>query len=371
MLIMSGIIFVRDKNRTFTYAFENTSSEIVLDKESGRILYENNADQKRGIASTTKILTAITVIENCDVQEIITIDDEAVGVEGSSIYLKHGDRFKVIDLLYGLMLRSGNDSAVALSKHVAGSIEAFSSLMNDTAKKAGAINSNFSNPHGLSDENHYSTARDLALITAYALKNQTFSKISATKSYTFTKEDGTKQTFINKNKMLKNYQGADGVKTGYTKKDGRCLVSSATRDGVQLICVVLNCAPMFERSSELLDRCFNDYKNRTIFKKDEAIGCVVLKDKLTDKNVAVEFMVDNDVSELLTQSQRENLDFKVKIDENSAYPLVFGAYIGEIEISDNFKLTKRYKIYIINVKEVEDFDNPNLRTGNYLIYENK
>lgn len=229
-------------------------AECVIELSSGRILYEYNGDMRLPMASTTKILTAITVIECCtDLSKEIVIPENAVGIEGSSVYLKAGDIYTVKELLYGLMLRSGNDCAVALALYCGGSIEEFSARMNEVAQRAGALDSRFSNPHGLPCENHYTTARDLSLITRYAMKNPIFQEIVGCKYF-----EG--RHWKNKNKLLFTYENAIGVKTGYTKQAGRCLVSAAKKGNMTLICCVLNCAPMYERSKTLLEDAFSTYK---------------------------------------------------------------------------------------------------------------
>ena len=257
-IIMSHIIANMPQKAA---ALQSVTSEIVVERETLEILHESNADVKASIASLTKIVTAITAIENGDIDKEIVVTDEMVGIEGSSIYLKVGEKLTLKELLYGLMLRSGNDAATAIALSVGGGKSAFADMMNEAAQKSGATNSHFVNPHGLEEKGHYSTAKDLALITAYALKNTLFAEIVSTKTKTVNDTvSGGKRTLINKNKMLYNFDGADGVKTGYTKVSGRCLVSSATRNGVQLICVVINCGPMYERSAELLEKCFEKYK---------------------------------------------------------------------------------------------------------------
>ena len=240
-------------------AYSTTAaSAVVIDASDGRVLYEKNAGEKRAIASTTKIVTAITVILNADnLGEEVAVPDEAVGTEGSSLYLRKGERLRIIDLLYGLMLRSGNDCAEALAVLISGSEEKFSFLMNETARRAGAADSHFVNPHGLPDDDHYSTARDLALISAFAMKNDTFREIVSTKVYRdCPSPDGGKRTLVNKNKILGTIEGGNGIKTGYTKAAGRCLVSSAERDGRRIICVVLGCGPMFEESRDMIEEAF-------------------------------------------------------------------------------------------------------------------
>lgn len=265
-------IFMLDINfcHTKVYATEhkNLSSEIVMEKTTKNVLYSANENLKLPMASTTKILTCLVVIQNACLDDYVIIDKADTLVEGSSIYLRAGERLKIIDLLYGLMLRSGNDASLALARHVGGSVNNFTKLMNITANQIGAKNSNFVNPHGLSDGNHYTTAYDLGLITCTALDNPVFAKICSTKRYECINSDGYKRVFYNKNKMLSSYDGANGVKTGYTKDAGRCLVSSATRDGMTLVSVVLNVPTMFERSKELLDVYFEKYNFDDIIKRN-------------------------------------------------------------------------------------------------------
>ena len=245
------------------YAESGGKSECVMELESRRILYEKNGETRLPMASTTKIVTAITVLENKkDLESVFEIPKNAVGVEGSSIYLKEGDKYSAIDLLYGLMLRSGNDAATALAIKTAGSVEKFSNLMNLTAQKAGALNSNFVNPHGLSAKNHYTTAKDLNYITCYALHNTLFQNIVSTRFY-------QPQNWVNKNKLLKQYKYALGVKTGYTKEAGRCLVSAANKDDMTLVCTVLSCADMYNRSIQLFESCFSSYKREKIVDKND------------------------------------------------------------------------------------------------------
>ncbi|MDE6585217.1 MAG: serine hydrolase [Clostridia bacterium] len=249
-----------------------------------KVLIESNADMKLPMASTTKIITAIIIIEDCDLDEVLTVPDEAVGVEGSSIYLKKGEQIDVRDLLYGLMLRSGNDSAAALAIHHSGSVEKFVEEMNLRIKKMGAENTRLANPSGLPNDEHYTTARDLCKIACYAMRNETFKEIVST-----TNHVGKFRSFANKNKMLYNYDGANGVKTGYTVKAGRCLVSSAERDGMDVVTVVLDCYDMYARSGDMLDKCFSDYKllkidKNTVFMSGK-VPCKLLKtENLVVKN---------------------------------------------------------------------------------------
>ncbi len=322
--------------------YANSYAEIVIEKSSGRVLHQVNQDIKLPMASTTKILTAITVIDNFPLDKIITVPKDCQGVEGSSIYLKEGDKFSVIDLLYGLMLRSGNDSAKTLAVCLSGGQEEFVSLMNATAKKCGAFNSNFTNPHGLHDENHYTTALDLALITRYALQNFTFAKIVQTKSYVATElTSGEKRVWKNKNKMIFNYDGATGVKTGYTKKAGRCLVSSANRKGMEVISVVLNVSNMFERSQQLLNESFNNYDYIKIIDSKKFDYNIPNKDKTKYYSLCVK----DDVYYPIRKNERlkieldlpNYLDFIPKQDQK----------VGEIKIYSSKQLIFLKNIYTL------------------------
>lgn len=265
-------------------ASASAGAEIAMELTTRTVLTESNADKRMPMASTTKIMTAIIIAEDCNLDEEITVPDAAVGVEGSSIYLKKDERIDVRDLLYGLMLRSGNDSAVALAIHHSGSVENFVTVMNERAKRIGAYNTNFKNPSGLPDDEHYTTARDLCNIACYAMNNEIFREVVSSKSHV-----GKFRSFENKNKMLYRYEGANGVKTGYTLKAGRCLVSSAERDGMDVVTVVLNCYDMYERSSAILDRCFYAYKllelnENTVFMSDRVLCKLSKTQNLVVKN---------------------------------------------------------------------------------------
>lgn len=239
----------------------------VLEMESGRVLFSKNMDTKLKMASTTKIVTALTVINNCEnLDEPVKINNKAVGIEGTSIYLKYNEVLTARELLYGLMLRSGNDASVALALHCADSIEEFADMMNETAKQCGALNSHFVNPHGLDADEHYTTAYDLALITTKALQNPTFKEIVSTKNIKIGGGEQGTRYLVNKNRLLNSLDGCIGVKTGFTSGAGRCLVSAVERDGMTVVAVVLNCGPMFEESTDLLNLAFEKYKNVELLK---------------------------------------------------------------------------------------------------------
>jgi D-alanyl-D-alanine carboxypeptidase (penicillin-binding protein 5/6) len=232
---------------------------IVIEAETGKTLYEWNADEPRKIASTTKILTAFVALSRLDADKSVEIKPEWTGIEGSSMYLKAGERLTVRDLLYGLLLESGNDAAVALACLAAGSVADFAELMNEKAEKLGCTDACFVNPNGLDAKNHLASARDLAKITAAAMKNEEFAAIVSTKYAT-----AAGRTLKNHNKLLWNYDGCLGVKTGYTKSAGRSLVSCAERGGVRLICVTLSDPNDWSDHASLYDWAFANFTRKTI-----------------------------------------------------------------------------------------------------------
>ena len=287
-------------------AYTISKGECVIEVNSGRILYENNKDLRLPMASTTKILTALTVIENFDIDREIIVPINAVGVEGSSVYLREGEKLTVKELLLGLMLRSGNDCAECLAQTLTDR-ETFIKLMNETAIKAGAKNSNFTNPHGLPDDNHYTTAHDLAKISVRAIKNPIFKEIVSTKRVNVSNDGyAYDRVLVNKNKLLFNYDGCTGIKTGYTKKAGRCLVTSAERNGLNVVSVVINSPQMWERSKELLDNSFNE------FEKVKVIDYNYYKNKVfTDCNGnPFQLGFEKDFYYPLTKLEKESICFK-------------------------------------------------------------
>lgn len=246
---------------------------VLMEAGSRRVLFSHNQNAKMPMASCTKIMTALLAVESGDLERIVEVRPEACGVEGSSIYLRPKEKLTLKELLYGLMLQSGNDCAVAIAYELAGSVPDFAAMMNKRAKELGAVNTNFVTPNGLHDDNHFTTAYDLGLISCEAMENDTFREIVGTKSVKISNEGFDYQRVItNKNKLLKTLDGADGVKTGYTKKAGRCFVGSATRGGMSLVCVVLNCGPMFEESASLMEYGFENYALKCIVPKNKMLG---------------------------------------------------------------------------------------------------
>ncbi|MEX2460945.1 MAG: D-alanyl-D-alanine carboxypeptidase family protein [Paenibacillaceae bacterium] len=244
----------------------------LIDVTTGVILYSKMGDKQMRIASLTKVMTAIVAIEQGKLSDAVTVSKRAAGKEGSSIYLKQGEQMSLQYLLYGLMLRSGNDAATAIAENVGGTEEGFAYLMNEKAQMLGMEHSHFMNPHGLDVKNHYSTANDMAQLTAYALQNPIFREIVATKLKKVPNPNETwGYLWANKNKMLSLYPGADGVKTGYTKLALRCLISSATRNGQQLAVVTLNDSDDWADHSRLLDYGFKHFPLGQLIDKGESV----------------------------------------------------------------------------------------------------
>ena len=232
----------------------SAKAAILMHADSGRVLYEKNADEHMLIASTTKIMTAIVVLEHCELDDLVEVDSRSAGIEGSSMYLKAGESYTVEDLLYGLLLVSGNDAASALALHVADSMEEFAELMNAKAAELGMTESSFKNAHGLDEEGHYSTARDMAKLAAYCMGNKDFARIAGTVSHTVGE-----QTLVNHNRLLREYDGCLGLKTGYTMAAGRTLVTCAERDGARYVCVTLNDPDDWDDHKALYDWAFDNY----------------------------------------------------------------------------------------------------------------
>lgn len=272
---------------------------ILMDAATGRVLFEKQADDQSLIASTTKIMTALVVCEQCNVLDRVRIPKEAVGIEGSSMYLQEGEVLTIQELLYGLMLHSGNDAAVALAIYCAGTVEGFSQLMNDKAHQLGMKNTHFVNPNGLDAPGHHSTARDLAILSAYAMENPIFAKTVSAKTVTVG------QRYLrNHNKLLWQVAGADGVKTGYTRAAGRILVSSAIRDGRRLVAVTINAPDDWQDHAVLLNSGFGDFTNQRIVTAGERIGVMEIAGGW---DMTVELLANDDFDYALTASETPEL----------------------------------------------------------------
>ncbi len=300
----------------------SAKSAIVLEYHTGKVLYAKNAETPLPMASTTKIMTALLALEKASLTDTVTIGANAAGVEGSSMYLKIGETLSMEELLCGLMLSSGNDAAVAIAEHIAGNEKAFANMMTERAKELGCENTQFQNASGLPDDAHFTTALELARITGKALENGKFREIVGKKS---AKAGG--RTLSNHNKMLSLYDGAIGVKTGFTKAAGRTLVSAAVRDGVELICVTLNAPDDWTDHTHLLDYGFSQMERRQITWAGTAAGHVPVSGG-TAESVGVCFAEDACLSVLPT----DKIEVKSSLPDNVSAPVQKGERLGTAEI---------------------------------------
>ncbi len=304
----------------------SAQSAILIDAQSGKVLYEKSSDQVRPMASTTKIMTALVAIENFDLDKTVSIPKEATGIEGSSIYLCAGEKLTLRQLVYALMLSSANDAATAIAIYCAGSVESFAEKMNETANSLGLKSTHFDNPHGLDSESHYTTASDLAKLTAYAIKNPEFKKIVSTyRSEIPLGEDNKARLLVNHNKLLRTYEGAIGVKTGFTKKSGRCLVSAAERNGTVLIAVTLNAPDDWRDHATMLDYGFDNYLSKRLAPDPLEFSLPVI----SGTKSSVSCTLSKDLSALLPKDHGA-ISCRIEMSRFEYAPVSMGETVGKI-----------------------------------------
>lgn len=297
----------------------SAASAVLIEQSSGRVLYQQNVDEERLIASITKIMTAVVALEHADMADTYTVTAQDMA-EGSSMYLKPGDVLRLEELLYGLMLVSGNDAALAVAHCVSGETEDFIALMNETAEELGMTHTHFANPNGLDAEGHYSSAGDMAVLAAYALRDQDFRRIVSTASVTIGD-----RYFANHNKLLRMYEGCIGVKTGYTKAAGRTLVSAATRDGMTLVCSTLHDGDDWNDHMALLDYGFANYHMETAVPAGRVLASVLVRE---GTEASVPLAASEDLSYPLTEG--ETLKVVARLPISVPAPVVPGQVLGEV-----------------------------------------
>ncbi|SDD37748.1 D-alanyl-D-alanine carboxypeptidase DacB [Sporomusa acidovorans DSM 3132] len=306
---------------------------IVMEASTGKVLYSRNAEERRYPASTTKIITLITALEYGKLDDVVTASQNAATTEGSSLWLLPGEQLTLLDMLYGIMLVSGNDATVAVAEHISGSVDVFAKLMTEKAHSIGAVNSNFVNTSGLPDERHYTTAHDLAKIAAYGYKNPLFTQIVSTqhKIIPWPGKEHDRDLY-NENRMLWLYDGANGVKTGYTDAAGRCLVSAANRNGVQLVAVVLDSERMWDDSIKLLNYGFAQLKPVPVVHKGDILKTVKISEGKTGN---VKLVADQDI--VLPMADNEHDQFSTVIDAPNKMnaPVAAGQKIGTVKVLYN------------------------------------
>ncbi|MDP4109177.1 MAG: D-alanyl-D-alanine carboxypeptidase family protein [Bacillota bacterium] len=300
-------------------------SAVLLDAISGKALFEKDADSRLPMASTTKIMTAVCAIKYGNMDDIITIKKEYILTEGSSMYLKEGEKVTLNCLLHGLLMLSGNDAAQAIAGHISGSAAEFAKLMNSEARRLGLNETSFENPSGLDGENHYTTARDLARLASYAMSLPEFREIVSKKQYT----EGT-HSMKNHNRMLWSYSGADGIKTGFTKKSGRCLVSSAQKNGRRLIAVTLNASDDWDDHAAMLDYGFSRFEETKLADESEIVKSIPV---IGGTSSGVAIFCTKAVSYPLTQEEK-SLVKRVISGRHFVYaPVRKGVYYGSMRLT--------------------------------------
>lgn len=322
----------------------NSRAAVVIDRASHKVLFEKNAYSKVKMASTTKIMTAIVVLENCKLDEIATVSAKAAGTGGSRIGLKTGDKISVNDLLYGLLLFSGNDTAVVLAEHVGESIDGFADMMNKKAAELGLTNTCFKTPHGLDKEGHFTTAYELAILSDYALKNETFAKIVGTKNATIH-INGTPKNIKNTNELLGNLEGVYGIKTGFTNGANRCLVTACKRNNLDIISVALGADTKKFRTSDsikMIEYSFANFEPVNIseivrekfeaWKRVNANSFNVYKPSEESDEISIALEETDDYIIPIEKSKKEKIQCKINCETNLIPPMERGTILGGVEV---------------------------------------
>ncbi|WP_415578718.1 D-alanyl-D-alanine carboxypeptidase [Hathewaya histolytica] len=324
----------------------NARSAIAIDKDTGIVLYEKSAYDIISMASTTKIMTALVAIDHGELDKKITISKRAAKIKGSTVKYKEGEQITLKELLYGLMFKSGNDAAIAIAEGISGSVEEFLKLMNEEAIKLGTLNTHFESPHGLDSENHYTTSYDLALITAAAKKNQVFDKIVSSKEIKKDDENFTRD-YNNINKLLYSIDDCTGVKTGYTGKAGKCLVSSFKANGREIIVVTLNCTPRWKESKKIYEYVKNNFNQVNVKRKGDTVGRI--KDK---KGKEIPIYIKEDICLPIKKGETYNYRVEIKPDN------LIDSNINKDSILGTYKVFKENKeVYSVNIFNKESVQN--------------
>lgn len=324
---------------------------VLMDATNRRVLFEKEADKEVPMASTTKIMTLLVVLENAYLDDVVTVSDYAATMPDVQLNMKAGEQYRLNDLLYSLMLESHNDTAVAIAEHVGGSVEEFAVMMNEKAKEIGAYHTNFVTPNGLDADGHYTTAQDLALIASYAIENESFLKIVQTQTYTFHEQTtGKSITVNNKDKFLSLYEGAIGIKTGFTGDAGYCFVGAVNRDGKKLVSVVLACGwppnkgYKWKDTTTLMNYGVKEYDLKEIVTQGTSFQQISVTDSIEGGSITP--YVDESVALLLRKD--ETVDFDIKLPKVLAAPIKKNDTVGEITIYIN---DEKYKVLPLYSKE--------------------
>jgi len=326
-------------------------SAVIIDQISGRILYNKNGDKVLPMASTTKIITAIVAIEKGNLWDTVIVSKSAASISGSTANLKAGEKLTLEELLYGLIMRSGNDAAIAIAEHIGGSVEGFAQLMNNKALELGAYSSSFVTPHGLDAINHYTTAEDLAKITAYAMNNKIFAKIAATKSISSGNTGQFNRNYSNINKFLNKYENADGVKTGYTGGAGKCLVASLRHNNGRYISVVFNSNDRWNDTEKMIKFADDNYKYINILENSRLKnkyrvygGNIKYINVAMQQNLYIPVLKDN----------TESIDTEVFVPKVLFSPINKNDHIGNLVVFVKDQIIANYPIYSDNEVKINN-----------------
>lgn len=327
---------------------------VVIEGNSNEILYGKNENMELPMASTTKIATCILAIEKCEnLDEKFVVSEKAIGIEGTSIYLKSGEKLSMRELLYGLMLASGNDCAMAIAEYFDG-VDNFVNLMNEFVSKLGLEHTHFANPHGLDEDNHYTSAYDLAIITSYALKNPTFRQIASTERMVIDKTDLYGVRYLrHKNKLLFTDKNCIGVKTGFTDNAGRCLVNAHEENGLQIISVVLNCQPMFEECDRLTKMAMSEYMLKEFVKPYNFVSNIEIDDS---EKSEIGVITINGFSKPIKKSEEMNYEVKYVMPDRLIAPIELNQGVGKVQVYYNDNI-----IYEGELITIEDAKNNNMK----------
>lgn len=346
------------------FAFEvdiktSAQSMILIEQNTKRVLLEKNKNLTLPMASTTKIMTALSVLKRSEnLETSFEIDKRAVGIEGTSMYLRKGENLSLKDLLYGMMISSGNDAACALALHFSATIEEFALIMNNDAKELGLKNSNFKNPHGLDEKGHYTTAFDLAIITAEAMKYDFFREMISQKTVSVKGaggDQGETRLLVNKNKLLGHYSYCTGGKIGFTDNAGRCLVATATKDDLNLISVVFNCPDMFLDSMKILEYGINNYIYTELLQAYKVHRKIIVDG---GKEEEVKIYTKHSFHYPLTLDETMSLSFDYDLPESLTAPIQKEQVIGTYKISLNGQVIFKEKLYTLDeVKSIKVLEN--------------
>lgn len=325
---------------------------LLMDEITGRILIEKNSEISLPMASTTKIMTAIVALENGDLSSQVKVSPKAASMGGSSFHLVAGETMSLESMLYGLLLCSGNDAAVAIAEHIGGDVDTFVEMMNRKAREIGALNTSYKNPHGLDEDGHYTIARDLALIAKYAFSIPKFREIVGTKEKIINEGKFTRHIY-NTNRLLRISENVDGIKTGYTGKAGRCLVATAQKNGFRLISVVLGARDHFSTSLKLLNYGFDNYELKQLVTEGNVYAAVPVKDGVAKKAVVV---AEKDIA--LPLREKEKVQIKISVPPFTEAPVYKGQVLGEIQIFiDSTYVCSAPLVSIQDIRKKSLFDN--------------